>query len=109
MAAKRTSKRIIKRLPYKCFCGEIEFKGTSSNISRTGLLIKTRKKLKPNSPVEIKLNLDEHHEITLAGVITRVGQVSQFDTYKQVSIGIKLTTVDQKYIEFMEALNKELS
>jgi hypothetical protein len=57
MADKRKDKRKIKRLHITFTCGENEHKGISSNVSFSGLFIKTRKKFKPSSLVSMILEV----------------------------------------------------
>jgi Tfp pilus assembly protein PilZ len=63
MADKREGRRIIKRLRLTFLCGDEEYKGISSNFSDSGLFIKTRKRFKPGSSVNIILELEDIQKI----------------------------------------------
>jgi Tfp pilus assembly protein PilZ len=120
MLDKRESTRKIKHLHITFFCGEGEHKGISSNFSYTGLFIKTRKKCKPGSSVNMILEIDDNQKIVFRGVVAWAKITSLFHDVKKVKktsifnrfndgIGIKLTEPPQAYKDFLEALIKEHS
>jgi len=109
MADKRKTGRIIKRLQAKLLCDGEERSGISSNFSLTGLFIKSRKKFKPGTHVNITLDLGNNQKISLRGEIVRIkssDNTSIFDKFSQ-GMGIKLNDTPQEYIEFLKVLTKE--
>lgn len=106
MADKRSAKRRIKRMHITFSCDGKEFRGISSNVSYTGLFIKTRKKFKTGSSVNMIVNIDDNQKMNLNGVIARTKLTSKFDRLEN-GIGIKLIETPNVYKEFMEVLSKE--
>lgn len=84
-------------------CEEEKHRGISSNVSSTGLFIKTRKKFKAGLPVNMTVDKDESQKMNLNGVIARTKITSRFDKFEN-GIGIGLTEVPQAYKDFMEVL-----
>jgi Tfp pilus assembly protein PilZ len=106
MADKRSTKRRIKRMHIIFSCEGKEFRGISSNVSSTGIFIKTRKKFKTGLYVNMIVDIDENQKMNLNGVIARTKITSKFDRFVN-GIGIELTEVPQAYKAFMEVLFKE--
>ncbi|MHA2218828.1 MAG: PilZ domain-containing protein [Candidatus Hodarchaeales archaeon] len=117
MADKRKTGRIIKRLHTTFLCGEKEYRGISSNFSLTGVFIKSRKKFKPGSSLNITLDLGDNQKIALIGEIAwvksskpdrvnKVQKVSTFDKFNE-GMGIKLNETPQEFKEFLKVLIKE--
>lgn len=108
MADKREAKRKIKRLPVTFSCKTEEYIGISSNISTTGIFIRTRKPFNTGLPVNLVLELDENTKIPLSGVISRAKIKTKFET-SNCGIGIQLTEAPEAYKDFLEVLkNNEL-
>jgi Tfp pilus assembly protein PilZ len=105
MADKRGSNRKIKRYHTTFLCGKDQHRGITSNLSKTGLFIKTRKKFTPGSLVKIILHLDENRKIALRGEIARVNTTSKFDNSFKNGIGIKLTSSPEEYKDLLKDLH----
>jgi Tfp pilus assembly protein PilZ len=105
MADKREAKRKIKRLPVTFSCKTEEYFGISSNISTTGLFIRTRKAFKTGLSVNMVLELDENSKISLSGVISRAKIKTKFET-SNCGIGVQLTEASEAYLDFLEVLKK---
>jgi Tfp pilus assembly protein PilZ len=105
MADKREAKRKIKRLPVTFSCKTEEYTGISSNISTTGLFIRTRKSFNTGLPVNMVLELDENSKIPLTGIISRAKAKTKFET-SNCGIGVQLTEAPEAYKDFLEVLRK---
>lgn len=105
MADKRINKRKIKRFHVKFFCGTEGYRGISSNLSHTGLYIRTRKTFKPGIPVKIVMEADKDKKIVLRGVIVR--QVNRRYDNSDNGIGVELDETPQEYKELVEFILKK--
>jgi Tfp pilus assembly protein PilZ len=108
MANKRqVSKRHTKRLPVVFSSGESEFVGTTSNLSLTGLFIRTRKALSPGTLLKIVLEVDKDKKINLEGEVAWSLKTGLAD-FKN-GMGVKLKNIPQVYEDLLktEASNKE--
>ncbi len=106
MTDKRKSIRKIKRLSVEFLCETQKHKGITSNFSKSGLIITTRKssKFKPGSPIKMVLELAENRKIALRGEIARIKTTSRFDKGGNMGLGIKLTETHPAYKAFFETL-----
>ncbi|TNF52588.1 PilZ domain-containing protein [bacterium] len=105
MADKRKNKRKIKRFQVKFLCGTEEYRGISSNLSHTGLYIRTRKTFKSGIPVKIVMEVDEDKKIVLRGVIVR--QVNRRYGSSDNGIGIEFDETPQEYKDLVEFILKK--
>ncbi|MDZ4383220.1 MAG: PilZ domain-containing protein [Thermodesulfovibrionia bacterium] len=99
---KRITQRKIRRLPITFSDGTVEYSGTSSDFSTTGLFIRTRKALSPGTPVKMVIELDNNRRINLTGVVVRSIKTGIAD-FKN-GMGIKLTSIPQEYQDFINEL-----
>jgi Tfp pilus assembly protein PilZ len=95
LAEKRLAKRITRRLPITFSNGKEKMFGTSSNISETGIFIKTRWPFSRGTIVSMILDLNEDQHIPLIGI-------SMWDLKIRASefksgMGIKLLDMPQNY------------
>lgn len=107
MADKRKDKRKIKRMHTTFVCGENQYKGISSNVSFSGLFIKTRKRIKPGSSVKIILEVNDNQKMALGGTIARAKIGSKFDKFNN-GIGIQLTTIPHEYNHYVGTLMNDI-
>jgi Tfp pilus assembly protein PilZ len=105
MADKRKNKRKIKRFPVKFLCGAEECRGISSNLSHSGLFIRSRKNFKPGVPVKIVMEMDENQKIALSGVIVR--QVNRKYGRSDNGIGVEFDETPREYKELVELILKK--
>lgn len=99
---RKSPPRKTKRLSLTFSDGTGEISGASSNLSVTGLFVRTRKPLNPGTPVRIIIELNEQNKIELMGIVVwarKTGNVGFKD-----GMGIKLTTVPHAYEDFVEQL-----
>lgn len=102
MAEKRKVRRITRRLPVTFTNGKEENMGTSSNVSATGIFIKTRKPFVRGTIVQIVLNLDDQLQIPLAGISIRSLKIRSMDL--KSGMGVKLVSIPQEYKNFVNTL-----
>lgn len=110
MVDRRQTKRIIKRCRVPFRCEGKEFSGISSNISERGIFIKTNRRFKAGSPIELNIEMDKDHVTSMKGRVTRVTVASKFFDLYRVSrngIGIELTETTPAYRIFCEKLLKD--
>ncbi len=100
MAEKRKTERKIKRFPVAFLCGTQTYRGRSSDISNSGLFIRTRKPLKPGVSVKMVLEMDNHCKIALKGISARA-TLTQFASFKN-GMGVKLTSAPAAYEELLK-------
>jgi Tfp pilus assembly protein PilZ len=101
MANKRQiSKRHTKRLPVLFTSGDTEFLGTTSNLSLTGLFIRTRKALNPGTLLKMVLEVDKDKKINLEGEVAWSLKTGLAD-FKN-GMGVKLKNIPQAYEELLK-------
>lgn len=113
MADKRQSKRRIKRLSLEFLNNGEKYRGRVSNLSKTGIFVKTRKPLEPESPVTISLNIDEGNGLTidLEGIVVRkikekpLASKSIYVAHKN-GMGVRLTRMPQEYHDLISNLQQ---
>jgi len=101
MANKRqTTKRHTKRLQVLFSNGESEFSGTTSNLSFTGLFIRTKKAFNPGTSLKIVLEVDRDKKIDLEGEVAWSLKTGLSD-FKN-GMGVKLRNIPPTYEEFLK-------
>jgi hypothetical protein len=107
MAEKRKDKRKIKCLLVSFSSDGEEHLGISSNLSHSGLFIKTIKMFKPGLLLKMDLEVDDNNKLTLTGVVSRAlhGRIKFNSLYS--GIGIRLIKIPRSYRDFMQALINE--
>jgi Tfp pilus assembly protein PilZ len=100
MAEKRKSKRKIRRLPVTFSSQGVEFTGNTSNVSCTGMFIRTRKPFKTGIPVEISLHVDNDHTINLNARTVRATKLGSF--YRKNGMGVQLLSQSEEYSNFLK-------
>ncbi len=101
MANKRQiSKRHTKRLPVIFSNGESEFNGTTSNLSLSGIFIRTRKALNPGTLLKIVLEVDKDRKIALEGEVVWSLKTGLSD-FKN-GMGVRLINIPQNYTEVVK-------
>ena len=99
---KRKHKRFFKRLEARFSSGGKSFVGTSSNLSESGLFIRTNRGFVPGSVVDIELTTP-HGVSFLKGIVKRTSRTSP--AIKN-GMGVELTEKDTTYINFLKFLTK---
>jgi uncharacterized protein (TIGR02266 family) len=94
--------RMTKRLPLKFSVGESESIAFSSNISNSGLFIRTRKAYPPGTKLKISLEADNNNTIELEGEVA--WSLKTGSTSFKNGMGIKLSNIPQSYIDLVKKL-----
>ena len=99
MAGKRRHKRIIKRLDTEFSSEGSRCHGTSSNLSESGLFLRTIKPLPPNTQVDVSIQLTDTMVSRLKGTVRWVVKSAQ-STGKS-GMGIEIIESDRHYVNFL--------
>ena len=91
--------RMTKRLPVKFSDGVAEVLAFSSNISKSGLFIRTRKAYPPGTRLKITLEADKDRFIELEGEVA--WSLKTGSTSFKNGMGIRLTSIPQEYTELV--------
>jgi len=113
MADKRNAKRKIKRLPLLFLHEWGEHRGRSSNLSKTGIFVKTRKPLEPDSTIKIILKTGEDNGsvLELNGMVVRninrrPSYASSMFVASNNGMGIRLTSIPREYNNLIADLHQ---
>ena len=101
---KRKHTRKIKRLPITFSDGNVEYPGTSSDFSASGLFIRTRRASGPGTSLRMVLEVGENRSIELKGIVVRAIKTGSM-VFKN-GMGIQLTDIPQDYENFVQELLK---
>ncbi len=101
---KRSADRIIKRLEVQ-YETEVENTAITSNISETGLFIRTNRIVALGAILRIKLNLPNLQEFSLRGRVMRSKHTAPGLVGEAKSgLGIQLIEPPQDYIDYIRTL-----
>jgi Tfp pilus assembly protein PilZ len=103
--AGRLDSRKIRRLPVTIHDGVKEYRGTTSDMSHTGIFIRSRKIFKPGTPLKLVIEIDETRKISLLGIVKRFIKLGT--TVFKDGLGIELTSIPQEYKDLVEDLLKK--
>lgn len=92
--------RMTKRLPLKFSDGVSEVIAFSSNISSTGLFIRTRKAYPPGTKLKISLEADNNNTIELEGEVA--WSLKTGSTSFKNGMGINLSNIPQSYLDLVK-------
>lgn len=102
---RRKSNRVTKRLEVTFSSGALQFRGISSDLSTSGLFIRTQNGLMPGTMVEIEVYLPQHKLGRLKGIVRRTVKTS-FSMVKN-GMGVELIETDQNYLDFVKSIHSE--
>lgn len=91
---------MTKRLPLKFSNGVSEVIAFSSNISSTGLFIRTRKAYPPGTKLKISLEADNNNTIELEGEVA--WSLKTGSTSFKNGMGINLSNIPQSYLDLVK-------
>lgn len=94
--------RFTKRLEAKFSSGGISFTGISSNLSESGLFIRTNRGFAPDTIIDIELVMPDGKTSFLKGRIKRTIK-TPISTLKN-GMGIELIEKDSAYIHFLKSI-----
>jgi Tfp pilus assembly protein PilZ len=98
---KRT-RRYTKRLEATFSSGNLSFRGILSNISESGLFIRTNRGFTPGTVVEIEVMMPDNTISHLKGVVRRTIKTPL--TSMKNGMGIELTERDEGYSRFVHSV-----
>jgi hypothetical protein len=102
MAEKRKARRRIKHFPVTYSSHGVEFTGCTSNLSYTGLFIRTRKPFKPGVPVKVSIHVDKECAIRLTGLSVRA--INTGFACRKNGMGIQLLSQSEVYSDLIKEL-----
>jgi Tfp pilus assembly protein PilZ len=102
MAEKRNSKRKIKRLPVTFSSNGLEFNGYTSNLSFTGMFVRTRKPFKPGAQVKVSIQVDKNFTVSLTGISVRA--INLGHAFSKNGMGIQLLSQSEIYNNLLRDL-----
>jgi uncharacterized protein (TIGR02266 family) len=102
MKRDKKARRHIKRFPITFSDGKGEYSAVTSNISSTGIFIRTRKALPPGTYLKINLELGRDKMIVLDGVVAWALKTGIAD-FKN-GMGVRLTSIPDEYKELVRSL-----
>jgi Tfp pilus assembly protein PilZ len=102
---RRRHPRFIKRLETKISVGNTHFWSISSDLSESGLFIRTNRSCNVNTPVNIELSLPGNRVSFLKGIARRAVR-TPFFTMRD-GIGIEIIEKDRTFTNFVRSLIEE--
>lgn len=96
----KRNKRFTKRLEVTFSSGELSFRGISSNVSVSGLFIRTSRGFAPGTTLDIELMLPDNTVSLLKGIVRRT--IKNPITAMKNGMGVELTRQDAKYQNFIK-------
>ena len=95
---KRTP-RFTKRLEVAFSSGGLSFRGILSNVSISGIFIRTSKGFAPGTTLDIELMLPDNTISSIKGIVRRT--IKNPVTAEKNGMGVQLTHKDEKYEKFI--------
>jgi uncharacterized protein (TIGR02266 family) len=102
MRHERKHKRIVKRLETEFSAGGSDSRGISSDISASGLFVRTSKPFTPDTLLDLTLHLPGNMVSRLKGRVrwaAKVGQISGRN-----GMGIEIVESDETFVNFVNSL-----
>lgn len=100
---KRSAERFIKRMEVEFSAGDKTYKGFVSNISATGLFIRTSHSYREGLNIDIRIFLPDGRTSVVKGVVRRA--IATLDTrLSKNGMGIELTQKDENFINFLKEI-----
>jgi hypothetical protein len=97
------SRRIIKRLETTFSSGDLKYRGISSDLSASGLFIRTQHGFVPGSIVDIEIYLPDGKICILKGTVRRTVKTGMSSLFKD-GMGVELIEKDSNYKEFLKSI-----
>ncbi len=99
---KRRHKRVIKRLETEFSANGLAFRGISSDLSLSGLFVRTNKPFPPDTMVDLTIHLTGDSVSRLKGSVRRSIKTGQ--TMMKNGMGMEIVEIDQNYINFLNTI-----
>lgn len=107
MPEKRIKDRVTKRLSVKFGASELNNNGLTSNLSLTGIFIRTNSGLAPGTPVNVELTLPDNRILNMKGTVMWTKRVHpKLAEFSRNGMGIMLKDNPEEYIKFVTELLK---
>jgi len=100
---KRKNLRFTKRLEARFIADAESFVGITSNLSETGLFIRTKRGFAPDSILDIKLIMPDGNTSSIKGIVKRTVKVPL--SIKN-GMGIELLEKDETYMRYVKSLRE---
>ncbi|HLA00286.1 MAG TPA: PilZ domain-containing protein [Thermodesulfovibrionales bacterium] len=100
---KRKNLRFTKRLEARFIADGESFVGITSNLSETGLFIRTKRGFAPDSILDIKLIMPDGNTSSIKGIVKRTVKVPL--SIKN-GMGIELLEKDETYMRYVKSLRE---
>jgi len=100
---KRKDLRFTKRLEARFIADGESFVGITSNLSETGLFIRTKRGFAPDSILDIKLIMPDGNTSSIKGIVKRTVKVPL--SIKN-GMGIELLEKDETYMRYVKSLRE---
>jgi len=100
---KRKNLRFTKRLEARFIADGESFVGITSNLSKTGLFIRTKRGFAPDSILDIKLIMPDGNTSSIKGIVKRTVKVPL--SIKN-GMGIELLEKDETYMRYVKSLRE---
>jgi hypothetical protein len=97
--------RFTKRLEVRFSSGGMSFTGISSNLSESGLFIRTNRGFAPDTAIDIELVMPDGKTSSLKGLVRRTVK-TPMSTLKN-GMGVELIEKDAAYINFLKSFAEE--
>lgn len=97
--------RFTKRLEARFSSGGMSFAGISSNLSESGLFIRTNRGFAPDTAIDIELVMPDGKTSSLKGLVRRTIK-TPMSTLKN-GMGVELLEKDAAYINFLKSFTEE--
>ena len=97
--------RFTKRLEARFSSGGMSFAGISSNLSESGLFIRTNRGFAPDTAIDIELVMPDGKTSSLKGLVRRTIK-TPMSTLKN-GMGVELIEKDAAYINFLKSFTEE--
>ncbi len=98
-------RRFTKRLEARFGSGGMSFTGISSNLSESGLFIRTNRGFAPDTAIDIELVMPDGKTSSLKGLVRRTIK-TPMSTLKN-GMGVELIEKDAAYINFLKSFTEE--
>lgn len=102
MRQQRRHKRVVKRLETEFSAGGSDSRGISSDVSASGLFVRTSKPFTPETLLELTLHLPGNTVSKLKGRVrwaAKMGQISGRN-----GMGIEIVETDENFVNFINNL-----
>jgi Tfp pilus assembly protein PilZ len=105
MTDRRQTRRYIKKFPVELYAGNMSFSGTTVKLSEKGFFVRSQKSFREGIPVDINIHLTDDSYCFLKGIV-KYARSSNLLKQKN-GMGIELTALDPKYLEFIRSIDTE--